>query len=53
MRLFEQRAVVLVEWGERFPELMPEERVEIRLRVVGDAEREIRIWPRMNTDEHE
>jgi tRNA threonylcarbamoyladenosine biosynthesis protein TsaE len=41
--IFERRAVVLVEWGERFPELMPEERVEIRLRTVGENEREITI----------
>lgn len=41
--IFERRAVVLVEWGERFPELMPGERVEITLRAVGEGEREIRI----------
>lgn len=41
--LFERAAVVLVEWGERFPELMPEERVEITLRAVGEDEREIVI----------
>jgi tRNA A37 threonylcarbamoyladenosine biosynthesis protein TsaE len=45
--------VVLVEWGERFPELMPEERVEITLRAVGGDEREIVILPRMNADERE
>jgi tRNA threonylcarbamoyladenosine biosynthesis protein TsaE len=49
--IFERRAVVLVEWGERFPELMPEERVEIRLRAVGEGEREIFILPLMNADE--
>jgi tRNA threonylcarbamoyladenosine biosynthesis protein TsaE len=41
--IFERPAVVLVEWGERFMELMPEERVEIRLRAIGDGEREISI----------
>ena len=41
--IFDRRAVVLVEWGERFLELMPEERVEIRLRAVGENEREIMI----------
>jgi tRNA threonylcarbamoyladenosine biosynthesis protein TsaE len=41
--LFESGALVLVEWGERFPELMPPEHIEIRLRVVGDEEREIDI----------
>ena len=50
--IFDRAAVVLVEWGERFMELMPEERVEIRLRSVGDGEREILISPRMHTDEH-
>ncbi len=49
--IFDREAVVLVEWGERFPELMPEERVEITLRSVGDREREIVIWPRMNANE--
>ncbi len=48
--IFEREAVVLVEWGERFPELMPEERVEITLRAVGGDAREIVIWPRMNAD---
>ncbi len=41
--IFEKRAVVLVEWGERFPELMPKERVEIRLRALSESEREIII----------
>jgi tRNA threonylcarbamoyladenosine biosynthesis protein TsaE len=29
--LFEQAALVLLEWGERFPELLPDKRIEIRL----------------------
>jgi len=41
--LFDREAVVLIEWGERFPQLLPAERVEIRLRTVGDDEREIEI----------
>ncbi len=32
--IFDRRAVVLIEWGERFPELMPEDRIEIRLRAL-------------------
>jgi tRNA threonylcarbamoyladenosine biosynthesis protein TsaE len=51
--LFERRVVVLIEWGERFPELMPAERVEIRLRTVGENAREIHILPLMNADERE
>ena len=29
--LFDLEAVVLIEWGERFPRLMPHDRIEIRL----------------------
>jgi tRNA threonylcarbamoyladenosine biosynthesis protein TsaE len=41
--LFEKDALVLIEWGERFPQLMPGERTEIRLRVLDNDEREIRV----------
>ena len=41
--LFDSGAIVLIEWGERFPQLMPAERIEIRLRTVGDEEREIEV----------
>jgi tRNA threonylcarbamoyladenosine biosynthesis protein TsaE len=40
--LFDQNAVVLIEWGERFPALMPARRVEIRLTSEGD-DREIEV----------
>jgi len=29
--IFEREAVVLIEWGERFPELIPARHIEIRL----------------------
>ncbi|MGA3079295.1 MAG: tRNA (adenosine(37)-N6)-threonylcarbamoyltransferase complex ATPase subunit type 1 TsaE [Bryobacteraceae bacterium] len=41
--LFDSAALVIVEWGERFPELMPPDRVEIRLRALADDEREIEL----------
>ncbi len=41
--LLDREAVVLVEWGERFPQLWPPERIEIRLATTGDEEREIRF----------
>lgn len=41
--LFEKPAVVLIEWGERFPELMPEQRLEITLKALAGDEREIRV----------
>jgi len=39
--LFARDALALIEWGERFPGLMPKARVEIRVRAVGEEEREI------------
>ena len=41
--IFDRPAVVLIEWGERFPELMPEKRIEIRLHATGESEREIAV----------
>ena len=41
--LFDREAVVLIEWGERFPQLMPPERVEIRIEAREDDEREIAV----------
>lgn len=41
--IFDRESVVLMEWGERFPELMPAQRTEIRLKATKDNEREIAI----------
>jgi tRNA threonylcarbamoyladenosine biosynthesis protein TsaE len=41
--LFEKDAVILIEWGERFPELLPPDRLEIRLEQGQDEERVIRV----------
>ena len=41
--IFDRRAVVLIEWGERFPDLMPPDRIEIRLRATGENSREIEL----------
>ena len=41
--LFERDAVVLIEWGERFPELLPVERMEIRLSAGEGDERRIEV----------
>jgi len=43
--LFDREAVVLIEWGERFPQLMPPARFEIRLRAADPQsdEREIEL----------
>ena len=41
--LFEEPVLVLIEWGERFRELMPEDAIEIRLTHLGDDTRKIDI----------
>jgi tRNA threonylcarbamoyladenosine biosynthesis protein TsaE len=41
--IYDAPALVLVEWGERFPDLLPENRIEIRLRHAADNAREIEI----------
>jgi tRNA threonylcarbamoyladenosine biosynthesis protein TsaE len=41
--LLDREAVVLVEWGERFPKLWPPERIEIEMRTLETGEREIRV----------
>lgn len=37
--LFDRDAVVLIEWGERFPQLMPSNRWEIRIEPTGPDSR--------------
>ena len=41
--ILDRDAMVLVEWGERFPRLWPTEHIEVELRVVEGEAREIRI----------
>jgi len=41
--LFDRDALILIEWGERFPRLMPANRTEIRLRPLDGDAREIEV----------
>lgn len=41
--LFASESLVLLEWAERFPALLPVRRVEIRLRAMEDETREIAV----------
>jgi tRNA threonylcarbamoyladenosine biosynthesis protein TsaE len=41
--LFERPALTLIEWGERFPEIMPKERAEIRIDYAGDDRRAVTL----------
>ena len=36
--IFDRPGIVLIEWGERFPRLMPAERIEIRITASADEE---------------
>jgi tRNA threonylcarbamoyladenosine biosynthesis protein TsaE len=44
--IFDREAVVLIEWGERFPQLLPEDRVEIRLESLSPEARRIEFVTR-------
>lgn len=41
--IFDRDAIVLIEWGERFPQILPPERTEIRIRATRSDEREIEV----------
>ena len=41
--LFERQGLTLVEWGERFPELFPADRIEIHVRHKGEDRRDIEV----------
>jgi tRNA threonylcarbamoyladenosine biosynthesis protein TsaE len=41
--IFDRDALVLIEWGERFPQLLPPQRTEIFIRTTGNDEREIEV----------
>ena len=41
--LFDQPALVLIEWGDRWPELIPHDRIEIRLFHDGEDRRRIEV----------
>lgn len=41
--IFARPAVVLLEWAEKFPSLLPEERIEIRIEAQPDESRRITV----------
>jgi tRNA threonylcarbamoyladenosine biosynthesis protein TsaE len=41
--LFDRDAIILIEWGERFPQLLPAARTEIRIRAIHEDEREFEV----------
>ena len=41
--IWDEEAIVLIEWGEKFAGQLPRPRLEIRLREVGDESREIEL----------
>jgi tRNA threonylcarbamoyladenosine biosynthesis protein TsaE len=41
--IFDREAVVLIEWGERFPHLLPADRIEIRIEPLNEESRRIEM----------
>ena len=41
--LLDQPALLLVEWGERFPQLLPQDRIEIVIAATGESSRRILV----------
>jgi tRNA threonylcarbamoyladenosine biosynthesis protein TsaE len=41
--IFDREAVVLIEWGERFPQLLPKDRIEIRIESLNEDSRLIEV----------
>jgi tRNA threonylcarbamoyladenosine biosynthesis protein TsaE len=41
--IFDREAVVLIEWGERFPQLLPDDRIEIRIEPLNEESRRIEM----------
>ena len=44
--LFDSGGLVLIEWGERFPGILPRNRTEIQICAAGDDTREIEVTER-------
>jgi tRNA threonylcarbamoyladenosine biosynthesis protein TsaE len=42
-RMSKHDAIVLIEWGEKFPDLFPVRRIEIHLRLLSESIRQITI----------
>ena len=41
--ILDRPALTLIEWGERFPELWPRDRIEVRLKRLPDESRSIEV----------
>lgn len=41
--IFDREAIVLIEWGERFPRLLPEHRMEIRIATEDENTRRLEV----------
>ncbi len=41
--IFERSALVIVEWGDRFPQILPPDRIEIELTYLSDERRSVEV----------
>ncbi|MDR2642929.1 MAG: tRNA (adenosine(37)-N6)-threonylcarbamoyltransferase complex ATPase subunit type 1 TsaE [Planctomycetaceae bacterium] len=40
---FERSGITFIEWGNKFPEILPKDRLEIRMEITGDSSRLLQI----------
>lgn len=50
--VFEMPALVLIEWGEKFPRLLPPDRIEIRIAQSGEDRRTIDVYETAPLPQH-
>lgn len=45
--IFDRDSIILLEWAERFPRIVPERRVEIQITRAGEGAREFQVTERL------
>ena len=40
---FEEMGIVVMEWGDKWPEILPEHRLVVKFSILGEENRELRI----------
>ena len=41
--LYDDESIIFIEWGNRLPSILPSERIEINIKMIGETEREFRF----------
>ncbi|MDR0391510.1 MAG: tRNA (adenosine(37)-N6)-threonylcarbamoyltransferase complex ATPase subunit type 1 TsaE, partial [Planctomycetaceae bacterium] len=40
---FESSGITFIEWGDKFPQILPKERLQIQIKITGDTSRQYQI----------